>query len=77
MNWQDRIVADPAVLVGKPVIKGTRIGVELVLDLMAQGWTNDQILASYPHLTAEDLRACFAYASQILHSERVYPVPTA
>jgi uncharacterized protein (DUF433 family) len=77
MSWEDRIIADPKILVGKPVIKGTRISVELVLDLMAQGWTDEQIMASYPHITAEDLRACFAYASEVLHSERVYPMPAA
>ncbi len=77
MNWQDRISVDPKVLVGKPVVKGTRIAVELVVDLMAEGWTQEQILDSYPNLTAEDIRACLAYASEVLHSERVYPLKTA
>lgn len=77
MNWQERISVDPKVLVGKPVVKGTRISVELVVDLLAQGWTQEQILDSYPNLTAEDLRACLAYASEALHSERVYPIKTA
>ncbi len=77
MNWQERISVDSKILVGKPVVKGTRIAVELVVDLMAQGWTQEQILDSYPNLTAEDIRACLAYASEVLHSERVYPLQTA
>ena len=76
MSWQDHISVDPAVLVGKPVVKGTRIAVELVVELMANGWTQEQILESYPKLTAEDIRACLAYASDVLHSERVYPLKT-
>ncbi len=77
MSWQDRITVDPRILVGKPVVKGTRIAVELVVDLLAKGWTQEQILDSYPNLTAEDIRACLAYASEVLHSERVYPLQTA
>jgi uncharacterized protein (DUF433 family) len=77
MNWQDRISVDPKVLVGKPIVKGTRIAVELVVDLLAQGWTQEQILDSYPNLAAEDIRACLAYASEVLHAERVYPLKTA
>ena len=57
MNWQDRIVATPDTLVGKPRIKGTRIGVEFVMQLFASGWTEAQVLESYPHLTREDLQA--------------------
>jgi len=77
MTWQNRIVLDPRVLVGKPVIKGTRIAVELVVDLLAKGWTPDQILDSYPNITGDDIRACLAYASEVLRSERVYPLKTA
>jgi len=76
MNWQDHISIDSQILVGKPVVKGTRITVELVLDLMAKGWTQEQILENYPTLTAEDIRACLAYASEVLQSERVYPIKT-
>ena len=60
MTWDDRIAVNPDVLVGKPVIKGTRIAVEFVIDLMAQGWTTEQILDEYDHLTREDVRACLA-----------------
>lgn len=76
-SWQDRIVVDPEVLVGKPVIKGTRLSVELVIDLLGQGWSEDDVLRSYPKLTAEDIHACLEYASAVMHSEKVYPIPTA
>ncbi len=75
MSWQERIVVDPKILVGKPVIKGTRIAVEFVIDLLARGWTTEQILREYDHLTKEDIQACLAYAREVLQSERVYPLP--
>jgi len=74
MDLSERIIIDPQVLVGKPVIKGTRISVEFVLDLLARGWSIEQILKEYDHLTPEDIQACLAYASEVLKSERVYPV---
>ncbi len=74
MKWEDRIVIDPEILVGKPVIKGTRIAVEFVVDLLAQGWTESEILENYPGITREDIQACLKYASAILHSEKVYPI---
>ena len=77
MNWQDRMAADPRVLVGKPVVRGTRIAVALVIDLLSKGWTQEQLLDSYPNLVAEDVRACLAYAGEVLDSERVYPILTA
>ena len=75
MDWHERIVVDPKILVGKPVIKGTRIAVELVIDLMARGYSKEQILTQYDHITAEDIQACLAYASETLRSERVYAIP--
>ncbi len=75
MNWQDRITIDPQILVGKPIIKGTRIAVEFVIDLLARGWTIEQVLEEYDHLTREDIQACLAYASDMLRSERVYILP--
>lgn len=72
MDWKDRIAIDPNILVGKPVIKGTRIAVEFVIDLLARGWTTEQILHEYDHLTTEDIQACLAYVSDMLKSERVY-----
>ena len=72
-DWRDRITADPTVLVGKPVVRGTRLAVEFVLDLIAAGWTFDEILANYPGLTVEDIRACVAYAKDVVAEERVFP----
>lgn len=77
MGWQDRIEMNPKILVGKPVVKGTRMSVEFVVDLLASGWTQQQIHDSYPNLTAEDIRACLAYASELLRAERVYPLTPA
>ncbi|MDX2197642.1 MAG: DUF433 domain-containing protein [Phycisphaerae bacterium] len=75
MEWRERISIDPAVLVGKPVIKGTRMSVEFVLDLLGRGYTTDQVLTEYPHITAVDIQACLAYASEVLRGERVYAMP--
>jgi len=77
MDWRDRIAIDPAVLVGKPVIKGTRIAVEFVIDLLAQGWTEPEILRNYPGLTHEDILACLKYAGETLDSEKVFPLHVA
>ena len=74
MSYQGRIVIDPEVLCGKPVIKGTRLAVEFMVDLLAQGWSEADILKSYPGLTREDLLACLAYASAVLHAEKVHPL---
>ncbi len=74
MNWQERIAVDSAVLAGKPVVKGTRLAVELIVELLAQGWTESEILANYPGLTREDIQACLGYASAVLHAERIYPL---
>jgi uncharacterized protein (DUF433 family) len=69
-----RIVVDPQILVGKPVVRGTRLAVELIVDLLAQGWSEEEILKNYPGLTREDLHACLKYASALIQSERVYPL---
>lgn len=71
MNWQDYITVDPAVLVGKPVIRGTRLSVEFILGLMAQGWPEDEITRNY-HLTREQVRACVACAQRRLNEEKVF-----
>jgi uncharacterized protein (DUF433 family) len=73
VSWRDRIIVDPAVLSGKPVVKGTGLAVELIIELLASGWTEDQMLDNYPGLTAEDVRACLAYARDLLAEERVFP----
>ena len=74
MIWQERIEMTPDVLDGKPVVTGTRIPVELVVELLAQDWSTDEILEQYPALSREDIQACLHYASERLRSERVYPV---
>ncbi|MBI2921244.1 MAG: DUF433 domain-containing protein [Planctomycetes bacterium] len=75
-----RITVSPKVLVGKPVIRGTRISVEFVIDLLASGWTTGQILEEYDRLKPADIRACLAYAGEVLHGERetalTAPIPT-
>jgi len=74
MDWQQHIVADPAVLTGKPVVKGTRLGVEFILGLLAQGWSEAEILRNYPGLRREQILACVAYAQARLSEEKVYAV---
>ncbi len=69
MNWKGHIAANPAVLAGKPVVKGTRLSVQFILDLFAEGWDEQQVLDSYPQLTAVDLQAVFAYTSACLKDE--------
>jgi len=75
MTWQGRIVVDPDVLAGKPIIKGTRLAVEFVLRLLAQGWSEEDVLKNYPGLERDDILACLAYASEVLCLEKVYPLP--
>lgn len=65
VNWKERITADPQILVGKPIIKGTRISVELILDRIANGWSLETILEAYPHLTREDVLAAQAFATEM------------
>lgn len=74
-NWQDRIIIDEAILTGKPVIKGTRLAVEFIIDLLAHGWSEAEILENYPGIVIEDIRACLAYASATLHAKKIYPLP--
>jgi len=68
-DWKERIVSDADTLCGKPRIRGTRIGVEFVLDLLASGWTEAQILESYPHITQQDLQAVFAFVRDCMKDE--------
>jgi uncharacterized protein (DUF433 family) len=70
MDWSERIEINPRVLLGKPVIKGTRLSVEFILELAAEGWTDDQILASYSQLSHEDVRAAFIYAQTLQDKDR-------
>jgi uncharacterized protein (DUF433 family) len=75
MNWQEYIVADPAILCGKPTLKGTRLSVEFVLDLLAAGWNTAQLQENYPTLTEERIRAVHAYVADIVKNERFYLLP--
>lgn len=77
MIEETRIVLNPDVLSGKPVVRGTRLSVDFLIGLMADGWTAVDILRNYPGLTTEDLAACLAYARDVLRSERVYPSAAA
>ena len=72
MSQHDRIIIDPEILVGKPVVKGTRLSVDFLLGLLAQGWSEAEILRNYPGLQREDLLACWAYAKEVLSEEKVY-----
>lgn len=72
MNWQERIEINPGVLVGKPVIRGTRLAVEFIVELLANRWSEQQIIENYPGITHDDISACLHYATEMLKSERVY-----
>ncbi|MFW6031520.1 MAG: DUF433 domain-containing protein, partial [Myxococcota bacterium] len=73
-TWREHIHSAPEILGGKPVVRGTRPAVDVLLGLLAEGWSSEQILDNDPQLTPEALRAVFAYASEALHDETFYPV---
>jgi uncharacterized protein (DUF433 family) len=73
--WQ-RVAVDPEVMVGKPIIRGTRIPVELIVRMLAQGLSEADILREYPRLQPEDIRAALAYAARVLAQEEVFPIST-
>jgi uncharacterized protein (DUF433 family) len=75
MDWRNHIHSDPRILQGKPVVKGTRLAVDFILSLYAAGWTQQQILESYPTLTPEALRAVFAFSAECMREEALYAVP--
>jgi uncharacterized protein (DUF433 family) len=70
---QARITLDPNVLAGKPVIRGTRLSVEFVIGLLADGWSEADILANCPGIDHDDIIACLAYARDVLSPEKVFP----
>lgn len=72
MDWELYIHSDPNILLGKPVVKGTRLSVEFILGLFAEGWTEQQILKSYPTLNAIALQAIFAFAAECLKEDVFY-----
>jgi len=75
MAGSERIVVDPDILAGKPVIRGTRLSVEFILDLLAAGQPEAELLRNYPGITREDILACLSYASYLAHEYKAYPIP--
>jgi uncharacterized protein (DUF433 family) len=75
MPLSERIVVDPEVLAGKPVVRGTRLAVEFILELLAAGQSENNILLDYPGLVREDILACLSYASYLAHEYKAYPIP--
>lgn len=70
---QSRIAMDASILSGKPVVRGTRLSVDFIIGLLADGWSDETVIDNYPGLTREDITACLAYARDLLRAERVYP----
>ncbi len=77
VDWKRHIVCDPDVLGGKPILKGTRLSVEFVLELLSGGWNGDAIRENYPNLTDERIRAVLAYAADTFREDRVHLLPPA
>ena len=73
MKWQEFIVSDPSILLGKPIIKGTRISVEIILDLLDNGWTPQQLIEAYPSLTPDSISAVFSYLKECISHEFYFP----
>ena len=71
MNYTNRVIIDPEIMLGKPVIKGTRITVELILRKLSDGMTIDKILIAYQHLSREDVYAALTYASDLISNEEI------
>ena len=70
--WQDRIVTDEKILSGKPIIKNTRIAVEFIMELLAEGWKSEGILANYPQLAEEDILAALKYSTEMIKKEKTF-----
>jgi len=71
MNWQEHITSDPKIMFGKPVIKGTRIPVELILEKLGYNYSFKELLEAYPRITNEDIQACLFYAAENVKFEKV------
>ena len=74
MDWRERIICDPKILMGKPSVKGTRISVELILGWLSAGWSFEQLLDSYPNITRDDVLAALAYARDLVSGAEILPV---
>ncbi|MEH1885748.1 MULTISPECIES: DUF433 domain-containing protein [unclassified Nostoc] len=75
MEWQQYIHSDQKILLGKPTVKGTRLSVEFILGLLANGWTVQQILDNYPTLTPQALQAIFVFVAECMRDESLYMLP--
>lgn len=75
MDWKKYIHSDPEILLGKPVVKGTRLAVDFIIGLFAAGWSEKQVLENYPNLTPDALRAVFAFAAECMRDEKLFVVP--
>lgn len=75
-NFLKRIVIDPEIMAGKPIIRGTRIPVDIIIKLVAQGMTPDEILKDYPHISKEDIQAALFYGAEVVSKEEVFPSTT-
>jgi len=73
-NFLERIIIDPEIMAGKPVIRGTRIPVDLLIKLVAQGLSLEEIIKDYPHITKEDIQAALLYGSEVVANEDVFPL---
>ena len=74
MTWTDHVHADPRIAGGKPVVRGTRLAVDFVLALLAEGWSREQLRANYPQLSDDALLAVFGYAADALHDQMMVSV---
>lgn len=75
VNWRDHVVCDPNVLCGKPTLKGTRLSIEFVLELLAAGWDTDSLRSNYPNLTEDRIRAVLGYAAETFRDDRFHLLP--
>ena len=74
MNYQDRIIVNPNIMLGKPIIKGTRITVELILKKLAEGMTEEKLIQAYPSLTHEDIMATLSYSAEVISKEEILAI---
>jgi uncharacterized protein (DUF433 family) len=77
MDWRTFIESNPKIMMGKPVVKGTRITVELILEKIASGESFEQVIEAHPRLTVEAIRAAIAFAADNLRADVIYPTPVA
>ncbi len=76
MEWQKYIHSDPQILAGKPVIIGSRLSIDHILNLLAEGWTQEQVIENYPVISKDAMQAVFAFASECLRDEAIYTIPS-